>query len=246
MDTDKHRCGFETDASALTPPSPLNGERAGVRGERAKISRIKSTAYKLTLLLCALVLILPGCKSTSSNSKAAAVISVAYESTYMLSISKKSGKRTIPGYDMFADGKCSLRTSEGDEFTLKLSPEEVANLISFSKEQGFFSISNESLEKASRPISSIDLQLVTNEVSGVISVEVFGGSTTYSGPAMEMHGDQVTVSIQDGTIKNSISRYNLPREIKHYTNLTQFQIIGRCVDKIDETVLKAWQKQRTP
>ncbi|HEY1170714.1 MAG TPA: hypothetical protein VGH19_05030 [Verrucomicrobiae bacterium] len=202
----------------------------------------KQPSRHLALLcLWALLFSFSGCTSRSNTT--APIISVANESTYMLAISKKSGKRIIPGYDIFADGKCSLRSSEGDEFTLKLPPEEVTGLVSFSKEQGFFSISNESLEKASYPITSIDLQLVTNEISGVVSVEVIGATSTYS---METHANQVTVSIQDGTVKNSISRYNLHKEIKHYTNLTQFQIIGRCVDKIDETVLTTWKKQLRP
>lgn len=75
-------------------------------------------------------------------------------------------------------------------------------------------------------------------------MEVTGGSIVFSGaPALESHGDQVTVSIQDGPLKNSISRYNLEKEIKHYTNITQFQIVGRCLDKIHEIVRKTWEEQ---
>ncbi|MCD6050552.1 MAG: hypothetical protein K0Q55_1955 [Verrucomicrobia bacterium] len=241
MDTDAHKWGFETDASAVTPPSPLGGrtsagERAGVRGERAKISRIKPIVF---LLLCALSLVLTACQSTSA-AKASPVISISYESTYTYTVSKKSGQRITPGYDIFTDGRCSLRSADGDEITLKLSPEEVTGLVSFSKEQGFFSISNESLVKT---LSSKTFEYVTNfnpNPLTVVEVKVI----SVDGPAMEMHGEQVTVSIQDGTLKNSISRYNLHKEIKHYTNLTQFQIIGRCLGKINNSVEQTWEKQR--
>lgn len=158
----------------------------------------------------------------------------------MLSISKKSSQRIILGYDIFTDGKCSLRSFEGDEITFNIPSEEVVNLVLFCKEQGFFSISNESLEKTLQPKT---FQYVTNELSAlstIVEVKIL----SMDGPAMEMHGDQVTVSIQDGTLKNSVSRYNLHKEINYHTNLTEFQIIGRCMNKINDTVLKTWGKQR--
>jgi hypothetical protein len=244
MDTDTHR--WET---VLGVPE---GRRDGSGGFQPAVKAPEATRHVVTpdprhlrfscaiILLCSLVLILTGCRSTSTSSKTSPVISITYEFAFVYTDIQKSDQRIVPGYDLFTNGKCLLRTSESNEITFNLSPEEVADLVSFCRKQGFFSISNESLEKAIPPMT---FRWVTNELSDSTTTIEFIVSDPKN-PALEKHGDLVTVTIQDGTVKNSISRYNLHKETKHYTNLPQFQIIGRCMSKIDETVMKTWEKQR--
>jgi len=187
----------------------------------------------------ALLFVLVGCTTTATGRKTEPkpVITVAYESSMMYTVSKENGKRILPGCDIFADGRCFLRSVDGDEITMRLPQGEVDDLLKFCEKQGFFSTSNKSLETSTKPQHYL---LVTNDASGlpsIVTIEV--PLVTVGNPAWVTDGTTTSIAIRCGASSNSISRYELDSEIAHYSSVPEFQIVGRCIERVKATVEKA-------
>src|SRR6266516_38874 len=98
-----------------------------------------------TILLLAVAMAdLVGCthspvtKATSTQP----VVSVKERPTMIRVISRRSGMEITPGIDIFADGRCVVRTFRGEELERKLEPSDVRRLLKFFDRQGLFSISD--------------------------------------------------------------------------------------------------------
>ena len=128
-------------------------------------------------------------------------------------ISRQSRKPIVPGIDIFADGRCTVRTYGGEEVERFLLPQDVQALLEFFERQGLYSISNDSIKRA------IEAQLATNhEIAPVIAVD--GSETRIAARALNK---QVEVSC-----------YVLELHIENYPAVIELRTVKTCVERVYE------------
>lgn len=137
------------------------------------------------------------------------VITVEERPTMIRVTSKQSGKTIIPGVDIFADGRCVIRTFRGEENERKLQPSDVRGLLDYFDRQGLFSISDESIKRA-------------------ITDHYFG----QGGGAID--ANHTRIAVRTATIQMEVSRNALDREIERYPAVGELRKIQNCVDKVYE------------
>jgi hypothetical protein len=134
------------------------------------------------------------------------IISVSEEPTMIRVLSRRTGKDIIPGVDIFADGRCVIRTFAGKERQKKLKPSQVNALLEFFEREGLFRISKESIENAIResPDGQIDV----------------------------VDANRTTIAVDMGSKKTRISRNALDEEVKFYRTVIELQVMKKCVERV--------------
>ena len=91
-------------------------------------------AAALSVGLCAL----------SSDAKEQPIISASSEPTGLTVESQKTGKKIIPGIDMYSDGRVAIRRYDGSEATKHIDPEAVRHLAASVARTKFYEITEDS------------------------------------------------------------------------------------------------------
>jgi hypothetical protein len=163
----------------------------------------------LTLLAVA-ALATAGCchTSTAAASKSKPVITVEERPAMYAVLSKRSGRPIIPGIDIFEDGRCVVRTFNGDESEKVLQKSDVQTLLDFFDQQDLFSISEESITGA-----------VARQGQFVVFVD---GTTT-------------RLAAREGARQFDVSRKCLNRELESYSpNVRELRAMVNCIEKVYE------------
>jgi hypothetical protein len=175
------------------------------------------------------VMALTGCESTRvTENPSQPVISVAERSTMIRVVSQRSGAEITPGIDIFADGRCMVRTFRGEEVERRLPPSAVSGLLDFFDRQGLFSISDASIERA-----------IDRELEPVRTELADGGvSVSTRGRVLVVDSSHTRIAARSPTKKVEISRYALHAELEHYRTVTELRTVQRCVERVYEVAGK--------
>ena len=186
---------------------------------------------RIALLLLLVTVVLAGCTSAPVARAPGDELVVSFEErpTMYRIISKRTGAIIIPGVDIFASGRCLLRTVDGEELERRLSPGDVQSLLKFLDGQGLFDISNESIERA-----------IDREVNPVL-VELPNGefSVSGTGPVCVVDASRSRIVAHMGSKRVDISRYALGVEVEHYRAVTELRTVQNCIKKVCEVSARA-------
>jgi hypothetical protein len=152
------------------------------------------------------------------------IISVEERSRMFRVISQSSGKLFDPGVDIFADGRCMVRTIDGKEYERRLRLSEVRSLLGFFEGQGFFVLSTEVIELA------IDRDLEQR----LLHVELPDGSivVTKRSRVCGVDGSDTRIVARTPSRTVDISRYLLSCELEEYQTVNELKIVQRCIEKV--------------
>ncbi|MEW6307104.1 MAG: hypothetical protein AB1705_26875 [Verrucomicrobiota bacterium] len=186
---------------------------------------------RLIMVFAVAVAAFAGCRNTPiAKTAAQPVISVAVRPTMIRVISQRSGTDITPGIDIFADGRCAVRTFRGEEITKRLRVGEVDSLLVFFEREGLFSVSDATIERA------IDRELEP------VRTELPGGGFRVSmrGRVLVTDSNHTRIVAQKDSKSVAISRYALNSELEHYRTVTELRTVQRCVDRVYEVAGKIW------
>ena len=164
-------------------------------------------AVPLALLFCGCA----GPHPQQSGGETHPVVSVEQTSDMFYIRSKKTGLHMTPGVDIFADGKCNVRTFHGAEFTKTITRSKLEELLHWLEGEGLFSISEDVIERRIRE---------TSPEKRVVVVD--SGYTR--------------LAAQQGAQTVKLSRYALDAEIENYPEVSELRTIQKCVDRVYATV----------
>jgi hypothetical protein len=173
---------------------------------------------------------LAGCRHApvAQTASSQPVISIEQRPTMFRVMSQRSGREITPGIDIFADGRCSVRTFGGEELERSLRRSDVRQLLEFFDRQGLFTISEDSIERA----IDRELQPVRTELpDGGVSVSSRGRVAT-------VDGTHTRIAAHTSTQKVEISRYAMHSELEHYRTVTELRTVQRCVERVYEVAGK--------
>jgi hypothetical protein len=187
------------------------------------------TSPSITLLAIA-VMAFVGCRHAPviETHATEAVISVEERNTIFRVISPQSGKEITPGVDIYADGRCVVRTSDGQEFEKKLQSADIRRLLKFFDHQGLFSISDESIERA------IDRELEP------VRTELPGGGVMVStrGRVCVVDASFTRIAARTPAKEVDIWRYALKVELDEYRTVTELRTVQRCIERVYDIARK--------
>jgi hypothetical protein len=163
-------------------------------------------------VLTILAKLLVGCRHATvpDTNQQQPVIKVEERSRMFRVISQRSGKPIVPGIDIFADGRCAVRTYNGEEVERFLLPKDVQVLLEFFEERGLYSISSDSIKRA------IEKQFVTNpETVHVVVID----------------GHEANIAARNSSSKQvEISCYALDDQLKNYSSVSELRTVKNCVE----------------
>jgi hypothetical protein len=174
--------------------------------------------------------VITGCRHAPVAQMASSqpVISIEQRPTMFRVMSQRSGREITPGIDIFADGRCSVRTFGGEELERSLRRSDVRHLLEFFGRQGLFTVSDDSIERA----IDRELQPVRTELpDGSVSVSSRGRVVT-------VDGTHTRIAAHTSTQKVEISRYAMHSELEHYRTVTELRTVQRCVERVYEVAGK--------
>ena len=156
------------------------------------------------------------------------VISVTVRPTMFRVISQRSGREITPGIEIFADGRCAIRSFGGEEFEKRLRVGEVDSLLEFFEREGLFAISDASIERA------IDRELEP------VRTELPDGGVQWAtrGRVLVTDSNHTKIVAQKDSKRVAISRYALDAELEHYRTVTELRTVQRCVERVYEVAGK--------
>jgi hypothetical protein len=87
-----------------------------------------------------------GLFTLSSDAKEQPVISASSEPTGLTVESQKTGKKIIPGIDIYSDGTVAVRRYDGSEATKHIDPEAVRRLAASLARTNFYQVTEDSFD----------------------------------------------------------------------------------------------------
>ena len=143
-------------------------------------------------------------------------------------ISQRSGREITPGIDIFADGRCAVRTFQGEELEKRLPAGEVRSLLEFFEREGLFSISDAAIERA-----------IDRELEPVRTELPDGGVQVSSrGRVAVTDSNHTRIAARTDSKSVRISRYALDVELEHYRTATELRTVQRCIERVYEVAGK--------
>lgn len=144
--------------------------------------------------------------------------------------SRRSGRSMNPGIDIFADGRCAIRKFNGSELEKRLSPANVRGLLEFFENEGLFSVSNASIERAiDRALTPATEKSSDGNLRVPIRLRAKISDCT-----------ETFISARNGAGSVQISRYALCFEVTEYPTVAELRTVQKCVDRVYDIVGRIW------
>ena len=141
-------------------------------------------------------------------------------------VSKRSGMDITPGVDVFTDGRCLVRTFDGDELQRRISPADVDRLLGYFEEQRLLTLTDDIIDR------SIEQQLQPKRE------ELPGGGVRVGFPSRHYVTDcnYTSIAVRTAAQTSRIERYALSHEIEWYPQVAELQTVQQCVQRVYDVI----------
>lgn len=129
----------------------------------------------------------------------------------------------IPGVEIFADGRCYVKTQAGDEFDRRITPDEVESLLHYFQEQGLFSLSDPKIS-----------EIIEKYVSTPTIVDLPGGGQTVTYPGRHFFHDGIrdSISVRTEALSFAVRGRPLLYELEAYPSIAELRTLHECIKRV--------------